>query len=174
MVKDTLANRGPEDKSSLDVKRTSILKNLKEEYEPKLDEIKEKVKLFWDIVKSNPSQKDGKILWDETKDNPKTMEKIVMLAQVLACLRAYLPTSNTAGTSGTNYGYEKPIIEDPERASHALYNLAKGHAVLCGRNYITDEDLSVIRDVALSSASRDRVELFLLLIEMMDYFLQMR
>lgn len=37
--------------------------------------------------------------------------------------------------------------------------------MLCGRNYIADEDLSVVRDVALSSASRDRVELFLLLIE---------
>lgn len=157
--------RIPEDKSTLDAKRASILKNLTEDYEKKLKEISKNANLFWDIVKSNPFQKDGKILWDETKDNPKTMEKIVMLAQVLACLRAYLPTSNTAGTSGSNYGYEKPIVEDPERASHALYNLAKGHAVLCGRNYITDEDLGVVRDVALSSASRDRVELFLLLIE---------
>jgi len=157
--------RIPEDNSSLDDKRVSILKNLNEDYEQKLTEIKEQAKLFWDLVKSNPFQKDEKILWDKTKDNPKTMEKIVMLAQVLACLRAHLPTSNTAGTSGSNYGYDKPIVEDPERASHALYNLAKGHAVLCGRNFITDEDLSVVRDVALSSASRDRVELFLLLIE---------
>jgi len=58
-----------------------------------------------------------------------------------------------------------PIEEDPERASNALYNLARGHAVLYGRNFITKDDLSVVIPVALSSAERERVALFKLLIE---------
>ena len=87
------------------------------------------------------------------------------MAQVLAKLRAFLPTKDTAGTSGSNYGYEQPIEEDPERASHQMYNLAKGHAVLFGRNHITQDDLRVVLDVALSSASRDRVMLFELLLK---------
>ena len=87
------------------------------------------------------------------------------MAQVLAKLRAFLPTKDTAGTSGSNYGYEQSIEEDPERASHQMYNLAKGHAVLFGRNYITQNDLKVVLDVALSSASRERVMLFELLLK---------
>lgn len=157
--------RIPEDVDSLDTKRKKILNNLRDDYEQKLQDIKQNTKQFWNIVKTNPAMKNGKIQWDETKDNKETLEKIVLLAQVLACLRAYLPTYHTAGTSGTNYGYEKPIVEDPERASHALYNLAKGHAVLCGRNYVTDDDLQVVIDVALSSAPRDRTELLRLLIQ---------
>ncbi len=84
---------------------------------------------------------------------------------MVAKLRASLPTKNTSGTSGSNYGYEQPIEEDPERASQMFYNLARGHAVLLGRNYVIKEDLRVVLDVALSSASQDRVKLFELLIK---------
>ena len=154
------------DNSSPEDQRQKILENMNsDDYDKKIATIAEKAKQFWTIVKRHPNMKNGKIKWDKKKDDPETMKRIVMLAQLLAGLRAYLPTINTAGTSGSNYGYENPIVEDPERASHALYNLAKGHAVICGRNYITDEDLQVVIDVVLSSAARDRSEMIRLLIE---------
>ena len=158
--------RLPEESISEQDQRNKILANMKDKsYEQKLGEVKKQAKLFWEIIQNHPSKKNGKIVWDEPEDDPKTKERIVILAQKLARLRAYLPTRDTANTSGSNYGYERPIFEDPERASFALYNLARGHAVICGRNFVIDEDLTVVIDVALSSAPRDRSELLKLLIE---------
>ena len=48
---------------------------------------------------------------------------------------------------------------------NAFYNLARDHAVIHGRNYITKDDLAVVIPTALSSAPRERVELFRQLIE---------
>jgi len=59
----------------------------------------------------------------------------------------------------------KPIEEDPERAARQMCNIARGHAVLFGRRYITKDDIGVVLDVALSSASRERVMLFELLLK---------
>ncbi len=155
-----------EDSSSLEEKRQKILKNINgKKYAEKQKEIAIETNNLWSLVKKHPIQNNGKIVWDESKDDLDTLDKIVIMAQVVGCLRAYLPTNNTEGTSGSNYGYEKPIVEDAERASHAFYNLARGHAVYSGRNYITGDDLNVVIDVALSSASRDRVELLKLLIK---------
>lgn len=43
--------------------------------------------------------------------------------------------------------------------------MARGHAFLYGRNYIEDVDLKVVIPVALSSAPKERVQLFKLLLE---------
>jgi|APSaa5957512535_1039671.scaffolds.fasta_scaffold03422_8 hypothetical protein len=151
---------------SAECKRGKILEHMKDKsYDEKLQQVKDQIGSFWEIVKIFPNQKDNKIIWDESKDDPDVLERIVIVAQVLAKLRAFLPTKDTAGTSGSNYGYEEPIEEDPERAAHQMYNLAKGHAVLFGRNFIIMDDLRVVLDVALSSASRDRVMLFELLLK---------
>jgi len=48
---------------------------------------------------------------------------------------------------------------------NAFYNLARGHAVIHGRNYITKDDLAIVIPTALSSAPRERVKLFRQLIE---------
>ncbi|MGH9987459.1 MAG: hypothetical protein ACRD8W_26240, partial [Nitrososphaeraceae archaeon] len=55
--------------------------------------------------------------------------------------------------------------EDPQRAAMALFNLAKGHALLTGRNYITMEDVPIVVKTVLSTAQIDRVGLLYLLIE---------
>lgn len=155
-----------EDSSSLKEKREKILRNINgKKYAEKQEDIAKETNNLWSLVKKHLMQNNGKIIWDESKDNHDALDKIVMMAQIVGCLRAYLPTNSTEGTSGSNYGYEKPIVEDAERASHAFYNLARGHAVLYGRNYITDEDLKVVIDVALSSASRERTEMLKLLIK---------
>jgi hypothetical protein len=152
--------------NSVEDSRKSILEHMNDKsYEHKLSLIKDQAKSFWEIVKEFANQKDNKIPWDESKDEIIVLDRIVIIAQVLAKLRAFLQTKDTVGTSGSNYGYEQAIEEDPERASHQMYNLAKGHAVLFGRNHITQDDLRVVLDVALSSASRDRVMLFELLLK---------
>lgn len=156
--------RIPEEEISQDEKRKQILEHMNDKsYDEKLKEVSSLVKSFWESLKSNV---DGdKVVWNKSKDDPYTMEKIVLLAQLISMLRASIPTSNTAHSSGSDYGYEQPTIEDPERAADAMYNLAKGSAFLDGRNHIIRDDLTVVRDVALSCGPRTRIELFNLLIE---------
>jgi hypothetical protein len=173
-----LGNLGPKmyflrlrpNNTSEEQKQQEIISNLTgKQYNSKLDETKDALCAFWKIIEDYPNQNENKIVWDSEKDDKETLQKITVIAQVLARLRASVPTWHNGHadnlTEDSEYNFEAPIIEEPTRAAHALYNLAKGHAVLYGRNHITDDDLKPIIAVALSSASRERVELFRLLIE---------
>ena len=134
-------------------------------YEQKMQEINGCLKEYWNEVMSFPSKNDNKIVWDSEKDQDSAEKLIVQHAQLLARIRGHVPSDDTKYSNGSDYAFISPTIEDPNRATHALYNLVRGHALCNGRNYITDKDVSVIRKVVLSSASRERVELVKLLIE---------
>lgn len=143
-----------------------IMKNMSsEEDEAKIDEVREKLQEYWEAVKSFPLQENGKVVWDKSKESPDVMLKIVDHAQLLARLRGYVPTDKTEGTGGSNYGFLEPIIEIPERATKYLYNLVRGFALCQGRNYIIEDDLSVIKPIVMSSAVKERIELLKLLIK---------
>jgi len=144
-----------------------IMQNMlsEEEYEEKIEEVKEKLLDYWEAVTSFPLQEEGKIVWDKSKESPDVMLKIVQHAQILARLRGYVPTDKTEGTGGSNYGFLEPIIEDPERAARYLYNLTRGYALCQGRNYIIEDDLSIIKPIVMSSAAKERIELLKLLIK---------
>ncbi len=62
------------------------------------------------------------------------------------------------------FSHGVPIIEHPSRANQQLYNLARGHALSHGRNYITKDDLKLVIKVVLSTASIERVLILDLLI----------
>ncbi len=83
---------------------------------------------------------------------------------LLGHLRAVVPTWETHGSQGTDYDYATAIREEPDRAITQLRNIARGHALSKGRNWITKEDLSLPIKVVLSTASIDRVNIFDLLI----------
>ena len=158
--------RVPSDPSSEEEKRQKIIANLKSKsYNKRVEETKTQLKSFWDVLITILNQTNVKIVWNESKDDHGVIEKIVVLAQLLSKLRGSVPPQDTEGWGGSNYNFGSSIIENPERASNSLYNLARGHAVICGRNFITDDDLGVVILVTLSSASKERVELFKLLIE---------
>ncbi|QLH07109.1 hypothetical protein [Nitrosopumilus ureiphilus] len=102
-------------------------------YEEKIDEVKKKLAEYWNAVMSFPLQDgNGKIIWDKSKESPDVMLKIVKHAQLLARLKRYVPTDKTEGTGGSSYGFQEPIIEDPERAARYRYNLVKGLCTLPG------------------------------------------
>ena len=134
-------------------------------YEQKLHEINECLKEYWDAVMSFPNKNGNKIVWDSEKDQESAERAIIEYAQLLARVRGHVPSDDTKYSNGSDYAFISPTIEDPNRAAHALYNLARGHALCNGRNYITDDDVSVIRNIVLSSASKERIELIKLLIE---------
>lgn len=147
-------------------KQRKMLDNLKSKsHSVKLAEATLQIQSFWNKLLQFPNHAKGKIVWDFSRDNLETLQKIALLAQTLSKLRGSIPTYQTAHSGGSNYNYESPVIEDPQRALVSLYNLARGHAVLYGRNFITRDDLRVIVAIVFSSAAKERIEMFRLLIQ---------
>jgi hypothetical protein len=104
-----------------------------------------------------------KVAWSKD-DNPDAKKYIVKLGMLLSHLRAVVPTWRTDDTQGKYYAYATAIREEPDRAITQLRNLARGHALSQGRNFITLEDIPLVIKVVLSTASIDRVNIFDLLI----------
>jgi hypothetical protein len=94
------------------------------------------------------------------REQKEALMHIIKLGKLLAHLRGVVPTWHTQDTQGSEYGYGIPTIEEPDRAMQQLVNLAKGHALLTGRNYVTLEDLPMIIKVVLSTAPMERVTVF--------------
>lgn len=106
-----------------------------------------------------------KIEWDSAGNEKLAKECIVKLGILLAHLRGVVPTWHTEDTDGLGYGYTLATIEEPDRAITQLMNLARGHALSRGRNFVTITDIPLIIKVVFSTASLERVRIFELLIE---------
>jgi hypothetical protein len=127
--------------------------------------IKEYLQWFNDYCPYTPDENHlVKIPFNDDNLDRKILAIIVNLGKLLAHLRGAVTTWNTEGTQGSNYGYSTPTIEDPDRAMTQLLNLAKGHALSQGRNFLTLEDIPILIKVVLSTASIERVVIFDLLL----------
>jgi len=148
-----------------------------EEFGIKFERIHENVKeyLHWfekypdnqsnETETSNEQVNLVKVGWNKGQDDKKALGIVIKLAKILAHLRGTLQTWETKDTQGTEYDYSVPIIEEPDRAITQLRNLARGHALSQGRNYITMTDIPLLIKVVLSTASIERVKVFDLLIK---------
>ena len=96
------------------------------------------------------------IEWDAEQDIL-LLPEIIKYAKFLSILRASLMTWKSEDKMG-GFEYNFPIIEEPPRAIQALYNLAKGHALINGRRYLKNDDLEVVKAVCFSSMPHDRSE----------------
>lgn len=104
-----------------------------------------------------------KIQWDNCRDDAYTKLVIVRLGVLVGRLRAVVTTWKD-DFEGTEYGHSTVTIEEPRRAITQLKNLARGHALMQGRSFVTIQDLPLLIKVVLSTASLDRVNIFDLLI----------
>lgn len=109
------------------------------------------------VVKENDIVK---IPWNFEKDNLESKRYIVRLGRLLAHLRGVVSTWETKETQGIDYAYTFANIEEPNRAIRQLTNLARGHALSQGRDYITIDDIALIINVVLSTASTERSRIF--------------
>jgi hypothetical protein len=109
--------------------------------------------------------KKDKIDWNRGNDPDGVLGKILDLANLLVKLRGKVNVAVKEDHWGDKTYYTEPIIEEPERATEALYALARGHALVKGRTQITYDDLPVVINVALSSAPYDRVIAFAYLLD---------
>lgn len=106
-----------------------------------------------------------KIPWDSEGNSEETLRIIIKLGRLLAPLRGSIPTwldKNESRRSYYNHGLA--VVEDPIRAISQLINLAKGHALITGRNHITNDDVKILVNVVLSTAPEERASVFDLLL----------
>ena len=118
-------------------------------------------------LKMDPNSNDKinkKMAWDYSKDDEVAIKTIAGMADVLSYLRCVAQVWETPGSQGSDYTYTISQREVPRRATTALSNLARGHAQLTGRNYITLEDVRIVVKTAMDSAQIERVSLFNLLL----------
>lgn len=104
------------------------------------------------------------IFWNKENDNQGHMEIIARLAKILARLRSSINVWEEA-SGNKKYNHTQPITEMPDRLNQLLYNLARGHALVCGRENINGADLKIAIRIALDSAPPNRAKIFKQLIK---------
>ncbi len=108
------------------------------------------------------------IQWDARAENPAMIDQIGKLASVTARVRSDVSVWFTDGQSSENgrpsTDFTRPVFEKPLRLTAVLYGLARGHAILCGRRSVTEDEMPLIAAVSLSSMPDDRRRVLDLLI----------
>lgn len=97
-----------------------------------------------------------KVVWNQAEDDMAVITIIAQMADLLARFRGDIFVHEERWTKGEMLTTTEPRIEDASRANQCLYNLARGHAVLCGRDYITKEDVWTVVRVAFDTAPNPR------------------
>src|SRR3989344_257571 len=130
-------------------------------YEEKVKECRGAVRSFLDnFFKKYPIRS---FEWTNISQDVFILTEITNYAILLSKLRGNLTTWQSHGEDKSDYEYTFPIIEEPPRAINALLNLARGHALIHGRNYLKSDDLELVRRVCLSSMPYDRFKFLELL-----------
>jgi hypothetical protein len=96
---------------------------------------------------------DG-IAWNKQADWDDQLCVIARCAKLLAPLRGVVHWNKE------DNDYSPPNIEKPDRINSLLYNLARGHALICNRTQLTIEDMWPVLEVAFDSAPPIRAKLF--------------
>jgi len=103
------------------------------------------------------------VKWDRGADPGQVVSAIAAHAQLVARLRGVVSVWQEKGAE--DFSYTPPNIERPHRALAALYNLARGRALLHGRRQLVADDLHLVRSIALSSMPTERARLFRALVD---------
>jgi hypothetical protein len=104
------------------------------------------------------------ITWNKAGDPKDCLRVIAKCARLLAHLRGAINVWSV-GEDGEKLSHSVPVIEKPNRINTLLYNLARGHAIACGRRQLTHEDLWPVLDLTFDSTPTTRAKVFRALIE---------
>lgn len=112
-----------------------------------------------EFVKTLWSKYPQGVTWNKEKDDLNLMQIIARFAKILAKLRGSI---NTWGESSDpkKHDHSQTITEMPDRLNQLLYNLTRGHALICGKENISREDLEITFRVTLDSAPPNRSKIF--------------
>jgi predicted transcriptional regulator len=105
----------------------------------------------------------GGVEWNKVGDPDDCLRVIARCAELLAALRGAIQVWPSEHDSSMNHNV--PVIEQPDRINCLLYNLARGHALLCGRTQLATADLAPVLEVTFDSAPTIRSKVFRGLLE---------
>jgi hypothetical protein len=108
---------------------------------------------------TNPSG----VEWNKDSDPDDCLRVIARCAELLAALRGAIQMWQSEHDGSVSHNV--PVIEQPDRINCLLYNLARGHALLCGRTQLTTADLAPVLEVTFDSAPTIRAKVFRGLLE---------
>jgi hypothetical protein len=103
--------------------------------------------------------------WNREANPEDCLLIIARCAKLLASLRGAINVWYSEASGPEKLSHNVPVIEQPDRINCLLYNLARGHAVVCGRHQLTRDDLWPVLEVTFDSAPTIRAKLFRALIE---------
>ncbi|TMB61735.1 MAG: hypothetical protein E6J54_31115 [Deltaproteobacteria bacterium] len=105
----------------------------------------------------------GGVNWDKDGDPEDCLRVIARCAELLAALRGTIQMWQSEHDGSVSHSV--PVIEQPDRINCLLYNLARGHALICGRTQIATADLAPVLEVTFDSAPTIRSKVFRSLLE---------
>jgi hypothetical protein len=105
----------------------------------------------------------GGLEWKKGGDPEDCLRVIARCAELLASLRGAIQVWQSEHDGSVNHN--APVIERPDRVNCLLYNLARGHALICGRSQLAQADLAPVLEVTLDSAPTIRSKVFRGLLE---------
>lgn len=101
--------------------------------------------------------------WNKESDPDDCLLVIARCAELLAVLRGAIQLWHSEHDG--NVSHNVPVIEQPDRINCLLYNLARGHALVCGRRQLQLSDLAPVLEVTFDSAPSIRSRVFRGLLE---------
>ncbi len=109
------------------------------------------------------------IKWDASKTPRKVVLNISRIAVMLARFRGNVSVwpiseSQDFGKKKDKFNHTMPEDERPDRINQILYNQARGHAIMCGRDKLIGSDIKTVLQLALESAPYHRTKIFKALI----------
>jgi hypothetical protein len=114
------------------------------------------------IWSANPNGID----WNKDEDPDFCLEVVARCAQLLSSLRGAINVYHLDSADGEErLTHTIPVIEKPLRINCLFANLARAHALICGRRQITEDDLWPVLEITFDSAPPTRAKIFRHLIE---------
>ncbi len=117
------------------------------------------------LIRSLWQKHPNGIKWDSSKTSKGMILNISRIAVMLAKFRGNVAVWQIADKQ--EFGHKKDkfnhtITEDerPDRINQILYNQARGHAVVNGRDRLVNDDIKTVLQLALESAPYHRTKLF--------------
>jgi predicted transcriptional regulator len=101
--------------------------------------------------------------WNKAGDPDDCLRVIARCAELLASLRGAIQIWQSEPDGSVSHSV--PLVEQPDRINCLLYNLARGHALLCRRTQLAPADLAPVLEVTFDSAPTIRSKVFRSLLE---------
>jgi hypothetical protein len=91
--------------------------------------------------------------WDKTKEDDNLLELIAYYARHIVKWRGLMVKQDTEG-------YNPPMVEVPYRLTQTLYALARGHALIHGRELLEKSDVDFVSSINESNIPEERVRIY--------------